>query len=402
MHNGTGVFSDTMLEAFDAATRPVDEASILPPVLYTSREFYDFELEAVFAHEWLCVGRADQVPEPGDFRTLTIGNEPLLLVRDQDSELRVLSAVCQHRGMVLADEPGHCSRFTCPYHHWTYGLDGRLLGAPAMERALDFDKASFGLPSLPVEIWHGFVFTNFDPEPKPLAPTLAKIEPILEHYALGTAATIEGPTLADLPWNWKVMMENFNDPYHASRLHGALQTFAPSHLNEFLEWDDGDGAIARIQSFTCQDGSFNPSQKALLPVFRNLTDDERWWGSFILIPPTLALAVVPDEVAYFTICPVDPEHITIHIGYCFEDTALQDPMFEYLFAAANAGVNNFNVQDARADTLVQRGLRSRFGPHGRYAWQEETLRQFNCWLVRRYREHWPAGQAMEPARQRAP
>ena len=95
------------------------------------------------------------------------------------------------------------------------------------------------------------------------------------------------------------------------------------------------------------------------------------------------------QTTRFGAVTVDPEHITIHIGYCFEEKALQDPMFEYLFAAANAGVNNFNVQDVRADTLVQQGLRSRFGPHGRYAWQEETLRQFNCWLVRRYREHWP-------------
>ncbi len=383
------VLSPEMLASLDASIAPVDEASILPPALYTSEEFYAFELDAVFGHDWLCVGRAAQVPEPGDYRTVTIAGEPLIMVRTKAGEIRVLSAVCRHRGMVVAEDAGNCSRFTCAYHHWSYDLDGALVGAPAMERAVDFDKADFALPSLPVEIWHGFVFTNFDRGADPLAPHLAKIDAILDHYDLATATTIDGPTLTDLPWNWKVMMENFNDPYHASRLHGPLQTFAPSHLNDFLEWDDGDGAIARIQHFTQIDGSFNPSKKCLLPVFPSLTEEERWRGGFVLIPPTLALAIVPDEVAYFVISPEGPGAITIDIGYCFNEAATKDPMFPYLFEAANAGVNNFNVQDVHADEMVQRGLRSRFAPRGRYSWQEETLRQFNRWLVSRYRRHWP-------------
>jgi phenylpropionate dioxygenase-like ring-hydroxylating dioxygenase large terminal subunit len=292
--------------------------------------------------------------------------------------------------MVVAEGSGHCSTFTCPYHHWAYGLDGQLVGAPAMDRAVDFDKASFGLPGLPVEIWHGFVFTNFSSDPVPLAPRLAKIEPIMGPFELDSAATVEGSTLPDLPWNWKVMLENFNDPYHASRLHGPLQTFAPSHMNDFLAWDDQDGAIGRIQHFTHIDGSFNPTKRCLFPVFPGLSETDRWRGSFILIPPTLALAIVPDEVAYFIVSPDRAESITIDIGYCFHQSVVKDPMFEYLFAAANAGVNNFNIQDVHANEMVQRGLRSRFGPHGRYSWQEETLRQFNRWLISRYRRYWKA------------
>ncbi|MCY3642502.1 MAG: aromatic ring-hydroxylating dioxygenase subunit alpha, partial [Acidimicrobiaceae bacterium] len=193
--------------------------------------------------------------------------------------------------------------------------------------------------------------------------------------------------------NWKVMMENFNDPYHASRLHGPLQTFAPSHMNDFLPWDDNDGAVGRIQHFTEIDGSFNPTKRCILPVFANLTEEQRKRGGFVLIPPTLSLAIVPDEVAYFIISPTDAGHITIQIGYCFESSALEDPMFEYLFEAAEAGVNNFNVQDIYADTMTQKGLNSLLAPRGRYSWQEETLVQFNRWLVRRYRRHWPANGA---------
>ena len=385
------VLTDELLASFDDSTGPVDEARLLPPVLYTSPEFFEFERRAIFQREWLCVGRADQLAEPGDFRCVTIAGEPLIAVRDTDGELRVMSAVCRHRGMVLAEGSGNCRRFTCPYHHWSYGLDGKLLGTPAMDRAVGFDPAEHGLVELKVELWQGFVMANFDPGAAPFGPTMAKIDAMLENYGLETTTTLEGKTIPGLAWNWKVMMENFNDPYHASRLHGPLQTFAPSHMNDFLDWDDDDGAIGRIQHFTDMDGSFNPTKRCLLPVFANLTEDQRRRGGFVLIPPTLALAIVPDEVAYFIISPDGPGHITIHIGYCFESSALNDPMFEYLFEAAEAGVNNFNVQDIYADEMTQKGLNSHLAPRGRYSWQEETLVQFNRWLVKRYRQSWPNG-----------
>lgn len=385
------ILTDELLASFDDSVGPVDEARLLPPVLYTSPEFYEFERRAIFRREWLCVGRADQLAEPGDFRCVTIAGEPLIAARDQDGGLRVMSAVCRHRGMVLAEGSGNCRRFTCPYHHWSYGLDGQLLGAPAMDRAVGFDPAEHGLIELKTEIWQGFVMANFDPGASPFSPTMAKIDAMLENYGLAATTTLEGKTIPGLAWNWKVMMENFNDPYHASRLHGPLQTFAPSHMNDFLDWDDDDGAIGRIQHFTDMDGSFNPTKRCLLPVFANLTEDQRRRGGFVLIPPTLALAIVPDEVAYFIISPDGPGHITIHIGYCFESSALKDPMFEYLFEAAEAGVNNFNVQDIYADEMTQKGLNSHLAPRGRYSWQEETLVQFNRWLVKRYRQSWPNG-----------
>lgn len=384
------VFDRALLESFDDSIRPVNEARLLPSVVYTSEEVFDFEKQAVFNEEWLCVGRDGQIPARGDFYTTTFLDEPLIVARGKDGAVRVFSAVCQHRGMVVAEGSGHCTTFTCPYHHWIYGTDGRLLGAPAMERAVDFDKGAYGLPPLPVEVWEGFIFTTFTDNPKPLAPSLAKISARLKNFELSTSVTRVGKTLEHLPWNWKVMMENFNDPYHASRLHGHLQDFAPSHLNEFLDWDDDDNAVGRIQHFTCIDGSFNPTMTCLLPVFPRLTEAERSCGMFVLIPPTLALAVVPDEVAYFVIVPEDAQHITIHIGYCFDPDAVNQPLFDLLLDQAEEGVDNFNVQDIYADKMVQVGLRSRFGPRGRYSWQEETLRQFNRWLVRRYRQHWPA------------
>jgi len=387
------IFTGDMLASLQSSLGDVNEACALPSSLYTSEAFFEFEKEAIFARDWLCLGREDQIPRPGDYRTVEIIDEPLLMVRDKEGAIRVMSAVCQHRGMVLAEGAGNCQRFRCPYHHWIYGLDGRLMGTPEMDRAIGFDRSGYGLPNLKVECWQGFVFASFADDPPPLAPSLRELEPLLEHYELPEAVTRESKTLTDLPWNWKVMIENFNDPYHASRLHHPLQTFAPSGMSDFFDWRDDMNHISRIQHFTEIDGSFNPTKKSLLPVFPALTEAERKRGMFIVIPPTLALAVVPDIFAYFIIKPQGTGAISIEIAYCFHPEALKHEMFEQLFALAQAGVDNFNVQDVYADTMVQKGLRSRFGPRGRYSWQEGTLPQFNRWLVRRYAANWPAGEA---------
>jgi phenylpropionate dioxygenase-like ring-hydroxylating dioxygenase large terminal subunit len=379
------VIDEALVRGFEEATLPVDEARLLPPVVYTSPEFYEFERNTIFERDWLCVGRMDEIPAPGDYMTITLVGEPLVVVRDKDGDIRVLSAVCRHRGMVLAEGRGRVNSFLCPYHHWVYGTDGRLLGCPEMDSAAGFDKQASGLPSLPVETWNGFIFTSFSAQPDPLTPGLHKLTDLLANFHLDTAVTVRGDTYTDLPWNWKVMLENFNDGYHANRLHQGIGDFVPGDKAVFLEWDDADCHITRLNYFTHIDGSFNPTTRTLLPVFPDLTEDERWRAMFALVPPTLGLAIVPDSITYFIVNPSSARTIDIHIGYCLNRGALDEPLFDLLLEQTKSGVNNFNVQDIWADTMVQRGLQSRFAPRGRYSWQEETLRQFNRWLVRRYR-----------------
>jgi phenylpropionate dioxygenase-like ring-hydroxylating dioxygenase large terminal subunit len=189
-----------------------------------------------------------------------------------------------------------------------------------------------------------------------------------------------------LPWNWKIMHENFNDGYHNNRLHQGIGDVMACDEALFMDFDENrDNHITRCVGTKHIDASFNPTMKALLPVFPALTEEERCRWIFSLVPPALALAIVPDEIAYFIVLPNGPGEIAIQIGYVFDPAVVQMPMFALLFEQAKAGVNNFNVQDIYADTMVQRGLRSRYAPRGPYSWQEETLQQFNRWLVKRYR-----------------
>jgi phenylpropionate dioxygenase-like ring-hydroxylating dioxygenase large terminal subunit len=385
------LFTDEFLASFDASTTDVATACTLPPEIYTDEAFLAFERHTLFSREWLCVGLASQVPASGDYVTTTANGEPIIVARGKDGVVRAFSAVCRHRGMQVADDTGNCGTFTCPYHQWVYGLDGRLLGAPAMERTADFDKKQISLPALAVEEWQGFVFVNFDTDAAPLGPTLGRYEPFLEHYDLEHAVCPGTFTLTDLPWNWKVMFENFNDGYHANRLHHTIQDFCPSRLAAFpVPWDDASNVIFRTNGYTHIDGGFNATTKALLPVFPQLTEEERWRSTFALVPPTLCMGTAPDQAFFFIVRPKTVDTIDVEIGYLLHPSALEHPMFEHLFKMSDAGVQVFVAQDRDATTKVQRGLHSRFAIRGRYSWQEESHVQFNRWLVQRYRRHWPS------------
>lgn len=384
----TSLFDDAFLASLDSSITATASAESLPAPCYADPAWFEFEKATIFESEWLCVGRADRVPEPGDYFTTTLLDEPLIVVRDKSGEVRVLSAVCQHRAMTVAEGSGNCTKFTCPYHHWVYGTDGRLLGAPAMHRTEEFDKAGFGLPSLPVEVWQGFVFTTLAEDPPQLAERFAKVEPYVRNFELDRAVTPTVQSYPAMPWNWKVMFENFNDGYHASKLHQGIHDFCPSENAEFTEWDDSDGAIVRTNRFLHIDGGFNPMQKALLPIFPSITEEERWRVTFALLPPNLMIGMAPDQVFYFRLDPKSSGTIDLEVGFVVSPKALEHELFDLLFAQSEMGVRVIVEQDIDATTRVQKGLASRFAARGRYSWQEEAQRQMNRWLVRRYRDHW--------------
>ena len=384
------VLTDELLQSFAASIGDVATATTMPPVVYTSDEFLEFEKRALFDHEWLCVGVAAGIPVAGDYFTCVVNDEPIIVVRGKDGTISAFSAICQHRGMQVAEGAGNCGTFKCPYHHWIYGLDGRLLGAPAMERTLDFDKKDYPLPALAVEQWQGFVFVNFDRDASPLAPTLERYRPFVDHYELENCVCPGTFTLRDLPWNWKVMFENFNDGYHANRLHQIIQDFCPSELAAFpVPWDDASNVIFRTNGYVHIDGGFNATRKALLPIFPRLTEEERWRSTFALIPPSLCFGTAPDQAFFFIVRPKTANTIDVEIGYLLHPSALEHEMFDHLFKMSDDGVQVFVRQDQDATTKVQRGMRSRFAARGRYSWQEESHVQFNRWLVQRYRKHWP-------------
>ncbi|MEP3303578.1 MAG: aromatic ring-hydroxylating dioxygenase subunit alpha, partial [Roseibium sp.] len=211
--------TEQFIRSLATSKQDVLEAETLPPECYTDANFYEFEKDALFTHDWLCVGREEWVSEPGDYFTTSTVNEPIVVTRNRKGELKAMSSVCQHRAMLVAEGSGNAKGFLCPYHHWSYSLDGDLVGAPAMNKTCEFDRKAHGLPNFKVEVWEGFIFINFDQDAAPLAPRLVHVQEAIKGYDLANADGPRPDPAPRLMWNWKVMFENNNDGYHASRLH---------------------------------------------------------------------------------------------------------------------------------------------------------------------------------------
>ena len=407
---GSPLVSPIPLAEFEASAAGVDRAVTLPPGAYTRADFHEFELAAVFERSWLCVGRADEVPEPGDYLTATLpGDERVIVVRDRGGGINVMSSVCQHRGMCVTapakqprgswlDEPGEqrgsVRTFRCPYHWWTYGLDGRLLGAPDMDHRPGFDKGGIRLPALASETWNGFVFANFDPDAEPLAPRLAKATELLANYRLDEMVSTPRDILADLPFNWKIMVENFMEGYHNDRLHQDLydldrgddpetENLTAGHMS--FEYEPGSGVIAGWGRTACRDRGLNPTQRGLFPPIATLTDEERWHMCYVCVPPSLLLGVSTDSAFWFVVTPTGPETLTLSMSFVFPRPTVEMKLFDHLFRQHVDGVNLFNDEDMPANIATQRGLRSRYAPRGPLARGDLFLAQFNTWLLERYR-----------------
>lgn len=364
----------------------VEQANTLPPLCYTDAGFYEFEKEAVFNHEWLCVGRASWVARPGDYFSTEIIGEPLLIARNARNEIKAMSAVCQHRAMLVAEGAGNARAFLCPYHHWAYSLDGELIGAPAMEKTEGFNKKDFCLPTLQVEVWQGFIFINFDPLAAPLAPRLAAIDKVVANYRMDIA---EGPRPepgARYDWNWKVMFENNNDGYHANKLHmGPLHDFVPSSLASFPDdLPDDTAGYYRFNGTTHPDAAFNVTQKTVFPIFPDLSEQERNRMLFVNLPPTLSLVINADMILFMILRADSAETHIMDQGVLMAPGAMKDKMYDKRLEMTFASVSEIVAQDLHVDKLVQVGLRSRYAVRGRYSWQEQAQQSFNHWLVQRY------------------
>ena len=383
------VLDDPFFTALGSSVKPIADAETLPPECYTDDYFYAFEKEAVFNHEWLCVGREDWVREPGGFFNTSLIDEPILVVRDKDGMVKAMSSVCQHRAMLVSEGHGNARGFVCPYHHWTYGLDGSLVSAPAMGKTCDFDKDEYRLPEFKVEIWLGFIFINFDYDAPPLAPRLTAVEEILKPYDMENCEGDMPDQGTPFQWNWKVMFENNNDGYHANKLHqGPLHDFVPSQLAAFPDLPEDTAGYYRTNGTTHADASFNATQKALLPIFPNLTDEDRNRMVFANIPPTLSLVMSSDLIIYLIVRATGPETHEMDVGILVAPGANKDPAFSHKMDINMAAAFEIMGQDQHVDELVQVGLRSRYAVRGRYSWQEGAQREFNGWLVPRYQECW--------------
>jgi phenylpropionate dioxygenase-like ring-hydroxylating dioxygenase large terminal subunit len=350
----------------------------LDPRWYVDPAHYDREVERIFRREWLCVAREDQVARPGHYLAFDLLGEPLVAVRGHDGVLRVLSRVCRHRSMAVVERgAGRRRSFQCPYHLWTYALDGHLVGAPEMEHTAGFDRDACRLPSLRVEIWEGFVFASFDPDAAPLAPRLAGLQRAIAPYRPAAMRTTE-PLDYQHDWNWKVMVENFVESYHHAGVHpDTLQPMVPAS-GTFAE-DAASDAYAVLH---------NPTQQrtplpAVFPPTPGLADAQR--AEFVVgaVFPFLLFSVQHDALIWYRLEPQAVDRFALSIHLCVPPEAVDAPDHAERVAGVKQFLDAVHQQDIATCQGVQRGLRSRYAAVGPLSHLEKAIAQLARFVLAR-------------------
>ena len=204
---------------------PLAEAHTIPAPWYTDARIAALEQQNVFSRTWQSVGRADQVEKPGQYLTATVAGEPIVVVRGSDNQLRAFFNVCRHHAMTVMTEPcGHTQHLRCPYHGWTYNLEGELRGMTEFEAVRDFDRAKNGLVPVRVETWENFMFVNLDPQAAPLRDFLGELVERARPLGFAALKFVERRSYTQ-QCNWKVYVDNFLDGgYHVPHMHKGLNS----------------------------------------------------------------------------------------------------------------------------------------------------------------------------------
>ena len=352
----------------------------LPSPWYRSPDIFQIEKERIFCREWLTVCREEELPGPGDSRVLDVLGESILLVRNREGRIRAFYNVCRHRGARLcraADEKLAAGRvqlsggitagrlIVCPYHQWSYDLNGALVAAPHLGAGTGFDKQEYRLYPVGVETWGGFVFVHLTPaEAKPLPSQLAGIPERLARYPLATLAI--GATIRyQVEANWKIICENYNECYHCGGVHPELCAVVPSFRDAGganLDW--ARGIPHREGAYT-----FTASGTTVRRAFPGLDDDERVRHKGELAYPNMFLSVACDHVAAFILRPRAAERTEITCHFLFERHEMEKPSFDPSDAVDFWDL--VNRQDWTVCEAVQEGIRARVHLHGYFAPMED-------------------------------
>ena len=358
------------------ADRPLSEAFAMPKSVYTSESFLARELEGIFRGDWVSVGRASSLAEPGDYLTYDLAGEPIMVVRDADGGLRAQSNVCRHRMSVLLEGRGNVSRITCPYHGWVYNLDGRLRGAPLMEGNTAFDRSKICLPQIRCEEWLGWIFVTLNPEAESPRSRLASLEAEIrdfgmENYREGFRETFVWDT------NWKVLAENFMESYHLPICHsgtiGGVSDIEDTYFSE--------GQPAYNMHSIMKDPSFKLA--VAHPRNTRLTGDNRYKTILMAIYPSLFVTLTPGYFWYLSLHPRGVGKVHVSFGGGMSPEFADDPEGPKHFADLKALLDDVNKEDKGCTERVFRGLRADLSAPGPLSPLEQPLHEFAQYIVER-------------------
>lgn len=365
-----------------ADTRPALPAAArtLPGRYYREPEVFERELERIHLRAWLHAGRAESIPHPGDYFLVELGTESAIVLRDRGGDPRAFHNLCRHRGTRLVQAPAGRlgDRIRCPYHAWTYGLDGGLRGAPHMDKTPGFSVNDYPLLPLAVASWDGHLFVCFDPEPPPLAAQLADLPDRFRAWRMETlrlAHRIDYTVRA----NWKLVIQNYSECLHCPLLHPQLQ-----RLSHFLSGDNDPphpGYLGGRMELRPGVETLSTDGKSPWAPLPELDADQRRGVYYYAILPNLLLNLHPDYVLTFTLWPRACDRTDIICRWFFHPDEIAREGFDPSPAVAFWDLTN--RQDWAVSEQAQAGISSRAYRPGPYSNREELLLALDRWVVER-------------------
>jgi len=362
----------------------------LPASWYFDPAQFHREMEAIWWRDWLCVGRCSEWPEAGDYRIIRVGDQQVVITRTGSGELHAFHNTCRHRGSLICQaEAGHFNgqRIVCPYHAWTYSLEGDLLRTPRKPETPDFRIEDYSLYPVELDTWGGFVFINLSENP---ATTLQ------QSFGVESARLANWPLdelllahreIHSVGCNWKIFWENYLECYHCPNIHHDLCRLVPLYGAGVVSADDlpadsplrrpaGESRLAQGAVTWSHDGQTG------LPWFEGLSPAEQVAGmTFADLLPAVFIVAHVDYVRSVHIMPLGPEQTRVTVNWLLPQDVLDSGRVDT--AALSAFGNQVVLEDARVCELNQMGLHSLRHRHGVLAPQEYDILAFNQWVLDR-------------------
>jgi choline monooxygenase len=360
------------------AARDFRDAQSLPPAIYHDEDIYALEAERIFGRDWICAGRLAEVPNSGDYIAIDIIDQPVFVVRQADSSVKAFSNVCLHRSSRLLDDCGHVSRITCPYHSWTYELDGRLIGAPFMQDTANFDLASYRLRELRCDVWQGFVYVSLDPDAAAVSQLLSEFDSIIGPLEISDYVPVHIETEL---WNcnWKCLVENYMDVYHLHRVHA-------NSFGKYGSFEDQTTFFPGNDAFCYHYVQDDGGQKSVAAHAKNLrlSGEDRYKTYLINIFPAHTIQLQPDMLWYLSILPAGPEQLKVRWSVSVPQDFLDDDDAGAEHLKENLDlILQVNSEDKEAVQRVQRGTAEHGATQGPLSSLERSVWDFGRYLSRR-------------------
>ena len=371
-----------LLPGLERCRRPADEAYSLPPAAYTSDDVAQAEIDTLFREDWIGLGRADMVAEPGDYIALDLAGQSILLLRDNDRRLRAYANTCRHRGARLADGSGRCKGLRCPFHSWFYALDGRLVSAPGMEAAQGFEKSQNGLIAYRAEERLGFAFVCLNPDAPDLDIHLGGFADVHVPWPMETLVTVRRRVL-DVDCNWKLFLDVFNEYYHLPFVH-------PDSIDSVYGQPDPPDQVqgAFATQFGATEGTgglLEDQQDAALPDMPGLTGRAAQGARYTWVFPNMAFAANRDALWCYEAYPLGADRCRVVQSSCFPRETTARPDFEEKSRAYLERMDAALDEDVPALVNQQRGMNSPDARAGRFQPDlEPNVAAFARWYAGRW------------------